>query len=157
MTTTTHAKGGAGRPRLIIAANNPAIGLAPDSPDRVHELRPDVTTIGSDPGCDVVLPYLEPVHVHVVRDEWDEFRVIDDSHGRAAVDGLLARGQSIHTGDRLMVGPWVLLYERDEFADHGRPYGGRQGGEFTRQRSQPPRTPDPTARAAPDRPAPASP
>ena len=33
----------------------------------------------------------------------------------------------------------LLLGVRDEFADHGRPYGGREGGEADVQRPQPPR------------------
>jgi hypothetical protein len=37
--------------------------------------------------------------------------------------------QSLHTGDRIEVGNWTLVYHRAEYADHIRPGGGRQGGE----------------------------
>jgi hypothetical protein len=33
----------------------------------------------------------------------------------------------------------VLTFVREEYADHGRPYGGRIGGELGRQRRQPSR------------------
>ena len=34
------------------------------------------------------------------------------------------------------MGSWRLAYFREEFADHGRPFGGRSGGEFAYQRPQ---------------------
>jgi predicted GNAT family acetyltransferase len=37
------------------------------------------------------------------------------------------------------MGAWRLVFARDEFADHGRPYGGRNGGEGAHQRRQAPR------------------
>jgi hypothetical protein len=37
------------------------------------------------------------------------------------------------------MGPWTFVYARDEYADHGRPYGGREGGEGTHQPRQPER------------------
>ena len=42
------------------------------------------------------------------------------------------------------VAGWILVFGREEFADHGRPYGGREGGEFDVQPPQPGR-PDYTA------------
>jgi hypothetical protein len=30
-----------------------------------------------------------------------------------------------------------MAYYREEFADHGRPFGGRQGGEYAFQKQQP--------------------
>ena len=32
-----------------------------------------------------------------------------------------------------------MSFYREEYADHGRPYGGRVGGEIGHQRPQPPR------------------
>ena len=43
----------------------------------------------------------------------------------------------LRTGLVVRAGELSLAYVRDEYADHGRPYGGRQGGEFSRQRPQP--------------------
>ena len=54
-------------------------------------------------------------------------------HG-ASVDTAILR-----TGTRVDVGPWTLSYFREEYADHGRPYGGRIGGELGHQLSQPSR------------------
>ncbi len=36
---------------------------------------------------------------------------------------------ALHTGDRIELGSWTMSYFRDEHADHGRPFGGRSGGE----------------------------
>ena len=32
---------------------------------------------------------------------------------------------------------WTMTFYREEYADHGRPYGGRIGGELGHQRPQP--------------------
>ena len=40
---------------------------------------------------------------------------------------------------RVEVGAWTMTFFREEFADHGRPYGGRVGGEIGHQRPQPER------------------
>jgi hypothetical protein len=37
------------------------------------------------------------------------------------------------------LGEWTMSFYREEYADHGRPYGGRIGGELGRQQAQPPR------------------
>ena len=52
----------------------------------------------------------------------------------APVDGALLR-----TGTGVSLGRWYVSFFREEYADHGRPYGGRVGGEFAHQRSQPSR------------------
>ena len=44
-----------------------------------------------------------------------------------------ARTETLRTGSRFTVGPWELVFAREEFADHGRPFGGRLGGEFSDQ------------------------
>ena len=38
---------------------------------------------------------------------------------------------------------WTMTFYREEYADHGRPYGGRVGGELGHQRPQPSRAPLP--------------
>ncbi|HSP75244.1 MAG TPA: hypothetical protein VLO31_03400, partial [Cryobacterium sp.] len=48
-------------------------------------------------------------------------------------------GQILRTGARIEMGPWRLAFFREEYADHGRPYGGRVGGEFAVQKPQPSR------------------
>jgi hypothetical protein len=45
----------------------------------------------------------------------------------------------LRTGALITLGPWRLAFFREEFADHGRPFGGRMGGEFAVQRPQPAR------------------
>jgi hypothetical protein len=49
------------------------------------------------------------------------------------------RMQTLRTGARFTIGEWTLVYARDECADHGRPYGGRLGGEYSDQPLQPER------------------
>ena len=49
------------------------------------------------------------------------------------------RSEILRTGARFTLGKWELVFVRAEFADHGRPYGGRQGGEGTKQKPQPAR------------------
>ena len=38
------------------------------------------------------------------------------------------------------MGPWRMAFFREEYADHGRPFGGRLGGEFSVQKPQPTRS-----------------
>ncbi len=52
---------------------------------------------------------------------------------------LVESPQVLRTGARVDVGAHSLAFFREEYADHGRPYGGREGGEIGHQRSQPPR------------------
>jgi hypothetical protein len=54
----------------------------------------------------------------------------------AASTGAPVSSRALHTGDRIELGRWTLSYYREEFADHGRPYSGRQGGELAYQREQ---------------------
>jgi hypothetical protein len=35
----------------------------------------------------------------------------------------------LRTGDRIELGDWTLSYFREEFADHGIPFGGQHGGD----------------------------
>ncbi len=134
MVTTTHDPQGGGRPRLIFAFGGSAqIG----SEQREFSLRPGVTTIGSAADADLRLDGLAERHAEVRRDDDDEYVLVD----LGSADGIRLDGQPVdqaplHTGDRVELGRWTLSYYREEFADHGRPFGGREGGEDT------PRHPD---------------
>jgi hypothetical protein len=93
-----------------------------------------------------VLDGLAPHHATVVHDEADEYVISSTAAGAAAgpdaqtrVHGAVVRHQLLRTGARVDIGPHSLAFYREEFADHGRPYGGRVGGEAGHQRPQPPR------------------
>ena len=131
--TTTHAAYGGGDPRLILA---PREDPWPGDRQPVFRLRRDVVTIGSDERCNVCLPGLQPLHAEVHHDQDDEFWVVDLG-GDTRVNGERVDRQLLRTASRLQVGPWTLTFYREEYADHGRPYGGRVGGEVGHQRPQP--------------------
>lgn len=133
--TTTHDPRRGGRPRLVLAAGNSRL---PDDRRAVFRLRDGVTTVGSDPACDICLADLDPVHAVVVHDDRDELVVQDRSaDGSTTVNGeRVVGGHLLRTGARVDLGPWTLTYRRAEYADHGRPFGGRAGGEIGHQRSQ---------------------
>ncbi len=135
--TTTHAAPGAGNPRLILALSPYP---TPAETQQVYPLIVGVTTIGSDPGCDIVMAGLDPVHAEVRHDEHDEFTLVslgDSSQTR--VNGALVTSALLRTASRIRLGQWTMSFYREEYADHGRPYGGRLGGEIGHQRPQPPR------------------
>lgn len=130
---TTHATAGAGGPRLVVAWDY-TVG---DERAPTYWLQ-ETTVIGSDPSCDIVLPGLEPRHAIVDHTENDEY-MVTTAQGTTRIHGAGATGQLLRTGARLEVGPHTLVFYREEYADHGRPYGGRIGGELGHQRLQPPR------------------
>jgi hypothetical protein len=132
--STTHDPGRGGGPRLVELP-------APDvlrSDHPVHWLQEERTTIGSDPGCDVVLTGLAPVHASVVHDEEDEY-VLEAAAPGVRVHGEPVERRVLRTSARIEIGDRVLTFVREEYADHGRPHGGRIGGELGRQQTQPPR------------------
>lgn len=139
--TTTHAARGAGRPRLHIR----------DELNRhVHEITTDLTRIGSAEDNEIVLAGAEPMHATITHDANDEY--VLTMFGAGETNAATSRGpegrrstETLRTGAHFSAGGWRLVFARDEFADHGRPYGGRQGGEFAHQRRQAPR-PDYTPR-----------
>lgn len=139
-TTTTHYLPGSGRPRLIFAV---ASGTWDGKPPREFDLLPDVTVIGSSGSADLLLPGLDPEHARIVHDDNDEYVLYVT--GKQPHDGhpvLLDRpatGRILRTGALITLGQWRLAFFREEFADHGRPFGGRVGGEFAVQRPQPER------------------
>lgn len=131
--TTTHDPARGGNPRLVLAQER----LGPDDVLLVHRLH-DGMTIGSHPGCSIVLSGLAPVQARLRHDERDEW-VVDAVSGVTRVHGAAVVSQILRTGTRVDVGGHSLVFARDEYADHGRPFGGRIGGEAGHQIPQPPR------------------
>lgn len=139
--TTTHASYGEGKPALRLAMDEQSWS---GEPQPVISLDREVTTIGSGPDADVQLPDLAPIHAEIRHDERDEYVLVlrEDGEAPAATgDDPTARPgpQVLRTGATFRIGPWALSFERAESADHGRPHGGRQGGEGSVQTTQPPR------------------
>jgi hypothetical protein len=136
---TTHQ--GGGRPRLVLS-----LGGSVELPDGAgpivqpeFALVADRVRIGGGPDADLRLEGLDDLHAEIWHDDRDQYVVIDRARARATrVDGDPVVERALHTGDRIELGPYVLVFVRDEQADHLRPYGGRQGGEFSVQRAQPP-------------------
>jgi len=124
--TTTHASWGAGHPRLLVSSDY----------DRfVHDIDCDLTRVGSADDCEVRLGGTDSLHARITHDATDEYILEmvgagNTSHGAHA---------TLRTGAMFTAGPWHLVYARDEYGDHGRPYGGRNGGEGAHQRRQRPR------------------
>lgn len=139
--TTTHYTPGSGRPRLIFAVGD---ATWDGSRPREFDLLPTKTVIGSGEDADLCLPGLAPVHAEIRHEGDDEYVLygFDEVGGGGAREqgpGRGGGGRILRTGARIEIGEWRLAYFRAEFADHGRPYGGRVGGELARQRKQPPR------------------
>ncbi|HSP51561.1 MAG TPA: FHA domain-containing protein [Cryobacterium sp.] len=138
--TTTHYTPGAGRPRLIfVIGSENWNGQKP----REFDLLPTVTTIGSAPDADLKLAGLQPFHAEIRHDDNDEYVLypLGDVSGGAKRNYRQGEGggQILRTGARIEMGPWRMAFFREEYADHGRPYGGRVGGEFSVQKPQPTR------------------
>ncbi len=131
--TTTHDPAHGGSPRLVLTKE--AVGPGERSP--IYWLR-DGLTIGSHPASDVCLPGLAPAHARIEHDHDDEWVVVAVD-GLTRVHGASVARQILRTGSRVDLGPHALAYSREEYADHGRPFGGRIGGELGRQLPQPPR------------------
>jgi hypothetical protein len=133
--TTTHDPRRGGSPRLVLAVGQDG---RPGDGRVVFPLRAERTTIGSDHSCDLRLSGLAPLQAVVVHDEDDELVLVDQCHaGTTRVDGLLIERKILRTGNRIELGSWTLVYWRAEYADHGRPFGGRIGGELGHQQPQP--------------------
>ena len=135
--TTTHDPLHGGNPRLILV---PTDGVHQERPP-VHYLGDGVTTIGSGAQCDIRLPRLADLHARVRHDDDDEI-VLEADDLEVRVHGERVRRQILRTGSRVDLGEWTFTFSREEYADHGRPYGGRIGGELGHQRPQPARPVD---------------
>jgi hypothetical protein len=137
--TSTHAESGAGRPRLIFKVEENWDG----TPPREFELLLTATRIGSGPEMDLQLADLEPFQAEIVHTDEDEYVLThitdaDDQNG-PVLEQAGAAGQGVlRTGSPVVVGAWAMSYYRDEYADHGRPGGGRAGGEGAHQPGQKP-------------------
>lgn len=129
--TTTHNAPGSGRPRLIFVQNSATWeGQVP----REFELTEVRASIGSAAGSSLQLEGLLGLHAEVIHTADDEYVLVP--HGPVS-GSVNADGQSIlRTGARIQLGQWCLAFFREEYADHGRPFGGRSGGELAYQRSQ---------------------
>jgi predicted GNAT family acetyltransferase len=124
--TTTHAAWGAGNPRILATSEHERY---------VHEIRCDLTHIGSAPDSDLQLAATDSLHAKILHETTDEYVLTMVGEG-ATSSGPHA---VLRTGSHFTAGPWQLVFVRDEFADHGRPYGGRIGGEAGHQQLQEPR------------------
>ncbi len=132
--TTTHDPTGGGRPRLVVPP-----GELPWQKSREFHLRQTVTTIGSHPDSDICLEGIEPHLAEVRRNADDEYVYHQVSRVEGSrINGERVREKILRTGSRVEFGSWTLVYSREEYADHGRPYGGRVGGEAGYQRPQKP-------------------
>lgn len=133
--STTHDPARGGKPHLAVVTPG---GIDAEEKRRVFRLTQDVTTIGSGADCTIRLNGLADLHAEIVHDDEDEFVV--RAHERdVRVNGSVVSEQLLRTGSRLEVGGWTFAYSREEYADHGRPFGGRIGGEFGHQQPQTPR------------------
>lgn len=130
----THGMGGS--PRLVLFKADVVAGER----QPIFWLQ-ETTVVGSDPSCDVVLSGLADRQVVIRHSEDDEY-VVTTLAGRARVHGAQLEDRVVlRAGARLEVGDHLLVFSRAEHADHGRPFGGRVGGELGRQERQPPRGP----------------
>jgi hypothetical protein len=146
--STTHSEWGAGHPHLIVSR---------DGTHRVFDLAVDSVRIGGSPESELSLTDIDPLHAEILHDVNDEYVLIphgamDLSHAPMYIESVDAEGEILRTGARFTMGGWTFVYARDEYADHGRPYGGREGGEGTHQPRQPER-PDYTGDTPADAPA----
>jgi len=133
--TTTHDPDRGGHPRLVMA---PREDRWPGDRQDVFPLHAELTTIGSSSGCDIRLDGLDALEAEVRHDAEDEF-VLVPVGGATRLNGAVVDEAVLRTASRVQLGEWTLTFARDEHADHGRPYGGRVGGEVGYQRPQPPR------------------
>lgn len=141
--TTTHAGHGEGRPRLRLAATADD-GTPVPGGGREFALAGDRTVIGSGPDAAISIDGADSVHAEIFHTEKDEYVLVLHGDGQASFyeNAVLDDGEEGHvlrTGYRFTIGSLEFVYMRDEYADHGRPYGGREGGEFEDQENQPPR------------------
>ncbi|QDZ15154.1 FHA domain-containing protein [Humibacter ginsenosidimutans] len=131
--TTTHAAWGAGNPRLLVSRDDQRF---------VFDIEGDETRIGSAADNELRLEDLDVLHARIQHDDRDEYVLTLLGSGESELPAESSdRGEPtvLRTGARFMLGPWTVVYQRDEYADHGRPYGGREGGEGDVQYTQPPR------------------
>lgn len=132
--TTTHSSRGGGDPKLVLAPREDW----PGGRRPFFRLGRETTTIGSSETAHIRLPGLAPLHAEVWLTEDDEY-ILVSRHPDTRVHGERVARQMLRTAARVDLGEWTMTFYRDEHADHGRPFGGRVGGEIGHQRPQPPR------------------
>jgi len=129
---TTHDVHGGGQPRLVALFDDSIdikIANGDGTVPLVCPLQPGTTVIGSDLGCDIVLPQVAYHQAEVRRDEVDDYLLFDTSPDHSTlVAGRPALGRRLHAGDRVSLAGWTVVFERAESAVHGSPYGGHSGG-----------------------------
>jgi hypothetical protein len=137
--TTTHSEFGTGSPKLVFVVGSEDWD---GNPPREFAITTDLVRIGSAPEMDLQLDGLDPAHAEIRHNEEDEYVLfafgaaeLSSEHESGGVDG----GHVLRTGSRVALGDWDMSFSREEFADHGRPFGGRQGGEGAHQKRQAPR------------------
>lgn len=151
--TTTHGGYGSGAPRLVVTAESAGWAGGPNPPE--FDLREDRTTIGSASDNDIVLDGLRPHQAVIEHTDSDEYRLSSLGETAAGAAGDESPNKPVHEGSLLRsgasvtIGPWVFAYVREEGSDHGRPFGGRLGGEGRRQEPQPPKPAYPEEDARP--------
>ncbi|MFB0833699.1 FHA domain-containing protein [Arthrobacter halodurans] len=131
--TTTHYTRGGGRPRLLFVRDSETWDGQPAS---VFDLKGETTVIGGAPEADLVLAGLLPAHASITHTDDDEYVLTAQGPVGGSPNLGAEPSYTLRTGARMAIGDWRLVYVREEYADHGRPYGGRQGGEFAYQRPQ---------------------
>jgi hypothetical protein len=131
VTTTTRDSKQGGEPRLIACfAGDGAVEIKDLDRQQVFLLPPGLTRLGTANDTDVRLEGTDEAVGEVLHDEFDENVYIQRSrHVAAHVNGEAVSRHPLRTAERLELGRWTRMYFREEHADHGRPYGGRQGGE----------------------------
>ena len=136
--TTTHAAWGAGNPRLVFNVGEDWDG----SPAREFLLVDEVTTIGASETSSLQLAGIDPESARIVHEDDDEYVLhLVGTGGTPPTltdDGVPERNV-LRTGAKVELGSWSMFFTRDENADHGRPHGGRAGGELAHQPPQPER------------------
>ena len=132
----THDPYGGGHPRLYLSDTRvPAMARKV----MYFSLLPGQTVLGSADDADLHLEGVDALQAVVERTDDDEYELVArGTTMHTFVNGQELDRQRLRTGSRVEIGPWRLTYVRDEHADHGRPYGGRIGGELGRQRAQDP-------------------
>ncbi|MFK4789147.1 FHA domain-containing protein [Microbacterium sp. ZW T5_56] len=139
--TTTHSTWGAGNPHLLVTDEIERFSFPLDE---------DEVRIGAATGCQLVLPGIDALHATITHDDRDEYVLVLHGQGEmnanpeAAASDVAGspageRSEVLRTGARFTAGAWRFVFMRDEFADHGRPFGGRIGGELSDQPPQPAR------------------
>ncbi|HTW20164.1 MAG TPA: FHA domain-containing protein [Mycobacteriales bacterium] len=122
-----------GRPRLVVATGGHASAGSPAArgEEVAYLLTGKRVTIGSAADQDISLHGLAPQHAVV---EWlsdgDEYVFHALRADGSALMNSQIRETGLHHGDRIELGEWTLVFQRDEHADHIRRGRARQGGQY---------------------------